>query len=141
MAIVQELCNSYKVELLQGIHSSSHEYYLALFTDSTTLDKNTTSYTGLTGEVANGNGYTTGGKKLESGVITLMNDVAILDFDDLTWGSSSFTSRGALVYNNSLAGKNAVGVLDFGQNYTSVNGDFKVVLPNPTDTEAILRVS
>lgn len=141
MAIEQGVCISYKSEIVQGIHNTTtHEYYIALFTDSATIGKNTTTYTGLTGEVANGNGYTTGGQKLENGTVTVDGDTIIVDFNDVIWSSSSFTARGALIYNYTLAGKNAVGVLDFSQNYTSNNGDFKIIFPAPTASTALLRI-
>jgi hypothetical protein len=44
MAITTAICNSYKQELLEGVHASGDTYKIALFTDSATLDKATTAY-------------------------------------------------------------------------------------------------
>jgi len=139
--IISAICNSYKLEIIQGVHKTTDEYYIALFTDVATIDKDTTSYTGLLEEVANGNGYTTGGKLLEGLTLVLDNDVAIIDFEtDPLWTSSTITARGCLIYNNSLVGKNAVGVIDFGGDYSSTNGEFKITFPLPTSSLAILRI-
>ena len=140
--IVSGICNSYKTEILQGIHLVTHDYYIALFTDSAVLSKDTTTYIGALNEVSNGNGYTTGGKLLENISIVLDNDTAILDFEtDPLWTASTITARGALIYNSSLVGKNAIGVLNFGIDYSSNNGDFKIQFPLPTDSTALLRIT
>ena len=48
MAITQEMCNSFKTELLTGEHnftaSSGHTFKIALFTSSATLNKSTTAF-------------------------------------------------------------------------------------------------
>ena len=58
------VCNSFKTEVLQGIHnfssSGGNAFKLALYTNSATLTKSSTVYT-VSGEVAGGSGYTTAG--------------------------------------------------------------------------------
>ena len=138
--IASVICNSYKIEILQGIHQVTDDYYVALFTDSAVLSKDITSYIDVTNEVV-GNGYTVGGKLLENISILLDNDTAILDFEtDPIWTASTITARGCLIYNHTTIGKNAVGVIDFGANYISNNGEFKITLPLPTDSTALLRI-
>jgi hypothetical protein len=48
MAITSEICNSFKVEILTGVHnftaSTGDTFNLALYTSSATLDKDTTAY-------------------------------------------------------------------------------------------------
>jgi len=140
MAISQCICNSYKLEILQGIHLASHTYKIALFTSDATLDKDTASYTSLTDEVV-GAGYTVGGQELLGFTTTLINDTAIMDFTtDPSWPSATIRARGALIYNDSLPGKNAVAVLDFGIDYISTNGTFTITLPAPGETTAIVRI-
>ena len=64
------VCNSFKTEVLQGIHnfssSGGNAFKLALYTNSASLTKSTTVYvTG--GEVSSvGTGYTTAGNSLTS---------------------------------------------------------------------------
>lgn len=139
--IVQGVCNSYKKEILEGVHLLSHTYKIALFTSDATLNKNTTTYTGLTNEVASGNGYTTGGNVLANKETLIINDTAILNFSpNPVWLASSFTARGALIYNDSLEGKNAVGVLDFGQDYTCENKNYEIEFPMSGESTSLIRV-
>jgi hypothetical protein len=48
MAITSAICNSFKVEILTGVHnftaSTGDTFNLALYTSSATLDKDTTAY-------------------------------------------------------------------------------------------------
>jgi hypothetical protein len=142
MAITQAICNSYKQEILEGVHLASHEYRIALFTSSATLSKATTTYTGQGNEVGSGNGYTTGGAELTGPTVTLDGDTAVLTWSTpVEWSSATFTARGALIYNNTLAGKNAVQVLDFTQDYTATNGTFAVSMPTANATTGLLRIT
>ena len=101
MAITQTICTSFKVALLGGemdfSSDTSQTFKIALYTSSATLGASTTAYS-TTGE-ASGTGYTAGGSTLPiaSGV-TSSGTVAYVDFTDVTWGSSSITARGALIY-------------------------------------------
>jgi len=67
---------------------------------------------------------------------------AWIDFTtDPTWANSTITARGALIYNDTLAGKNAVAVLDFGADITSTNGTFLVTFPTADATNALIRIA
>ena len=105
MAITQAMCNSFKQELLVGTHnftaSSGDSFKLSLHTSSATLNKSTTAYqsSGLN-EVANGNGYTSGGVALTEVTPTLDGDTAITDFADASFTTATITARGALIYND-----------------------------------------
>jgi hypothetical protein len=48
MAITSAICNSFKVEILTGVHnftaSTGDTFNLALYTSTATLDKDTTAY-------------------------------------------------------------------------------------------------
>jgi len=44
MAITSAICNSYKQEILEGVHASGDTYKIALFTDVATLGASTTTY-------------------------------------------------------------------------------------------------
>ena len=139
--IVQGVCNSYKKEILEGIHLFSHTYKIALFTSEAELNANTTSFIGLKNEVENGNGYTTGGIILMPKDPSLVNDLALLNLSqNPVWLNASFTARGAIIYNDSLEEKNTVGVLDFGQDYTCENENFEIELPVADETVYILEI-
>lgn len=141
MAITQAICNSFKTQCINGEHLASHVYKMALYTSAAALDKNTTSYTGLASEVANGNGYTTGGKTLAGRTVTLVGDTAVLDFTDPVWLASSIGAAAAVIYNDSHASKATVTVLSFGGTITSTNDSFTVELPAPTATEGVVRLA
>lgn len=144
MAITQAMCTSFKKALLDGEMDFSSDttqtFKIALFTSSATLGASTTQYTGLTNEVANGNGYTTGGETLTVVAPTTSGTTAYLDFSDVTWTSSTITARGALIYKS--GGTNpAVAVLDFGADKTSTSGDFQIQFPAAGASTAIIRIA
>jgi hypothetical protein len=140
MSITAAVCNSFKSEVLDGTHAAADVYKIALFVSAATLGAATTAYA-ATNEVANGNGYTTGGITLVGRVNSLVNGVACLDFTtDPAWANASFTARGALIYNSSKSNK-AVAVLDFGADITATNATFTVTLPAADDTHATVRLA
>lgn len=140
MAITQTVCTSFKKELLEGLHDFVNDSFkIALYTDASTLNADTTVYI-TDNQVASGNGYTTGGESLTAVVPSSADGVGFASFTDATWTSSSFTARGALIYNSS-AGNKAVMVLDFGANKTSNNSTFTVGMPASTSTAALIRIT
>jgi hypothetical protein len=126
MPITTAICNSYKQEILEGVHSNADTYKLALFTSAATLGATTTAYS-TTNEVS-GTGYTAGGATLTGLSTGLASGTAYLTFSDPSWASSTITARGCLIYNASKGNK-AVAVFDFGADVTSTNGTFTVDLP------------
>lgn len=123
--ITQGLVNSFKLEILQGVHRPEHAYRIALYLPTAELGPDTTKY--LTqGEVVAA-GYMNGGQLLTGYRSALDGSFAFLTFDNPTWRNSSILARAALIYNTS-AGNRAVGVIDLGQDYKSTNGPFTVTL-------------
>lgn len=139
--ITQGVCVSYLAEILQGTHEAGDDYKIALFTNAANLDENTTTYTGQTNEVANGNGYTTGGVSLSGFAVATGSGKAWLTWSDPSWASASFTARGALIYNNTLAGKNSVMVIAFSGDITVSGGTFVVDIPAAAAGTALLRIN
>ena len=150
MAITQALCTSFKAELLLARHNfgitevrastSADVFKCALYLSSATLDAATSAYS-ATDEVANGNGYTTGGATITiSQVPTTTGTTAWLDFADLAWTSSTFVAGGAVVY-NSTQGNKSVGVLSFGADKTVTNGTFTLQWPVADSSNAIIRIA
>ena len=138
--ITAAICNSYKKEVLDGVHLAADVYKIALFTSAATLSKSTTAYA-ATNEVANGNGYTTGGATLAGFTTALDTDTAVLDWTtDPTWPAATITARGALIYNSTRSNK-AVAVLDFGADIVSTNGTFTVTFPSPTAAAGLVRIA
>jgi hypothetical protein len=106
---------------------------IALYTNSATLNEDTTAYT-TTGEVV-ASGYTAGGNTLTP-TVSIANGVSFVTFANTSW-SGAFTARGALIYKN---GGGAVCVLDFGSDKTSTT-TFQVQFPAATSDSAIIRLS
>jgi hypothetical protein len=148
MTIAQSATTSFKVELLQAIHSfgptSPDTFKVALYTAAASVGPTTTVYT-TTGEVV-GTGYTAGGNTLAistsptSGNNTASVPTAFVSFSNTSWTSASFTARGALIY-NSTEGNKSVAVLDFGADKTVSNDTFQIIFPTPDATSAIVRIS
>ena len=131
MAITQAMCTSFKEDLFQKEQDlDSDTIKIALYTSSASLGAATTAYT-TSGEVASGSGYTTGGETLTNPVIGTSGTTAYVDFDNPEWTSASFTTAGALIYNDTTAGDNAIAVLNFGGDFTVTSGTFRIVFPSP----------
>jgi hypothetical protein len=136
--MTQATCNSFKAEVLQGIHQTSDVYKIALYTAASTLDASATVYD-ATNEVV-GTGYSAGGIALSGFTVGASGSTAWIDFADPAWPASTITARGALIY-NSTRGNKAVQVLDFGGNYVSTAGTFTILMPTPDATNALIRLS
>jgi hypothetical protein len=133
MASTAAICNSYKQEILQGIHQSADVYKVALYNPGT-LDKTTTAYT-ATGEVS-GTGYSAGGATMSGFTVSISGDTAYIDWTtDPSWSSSTITASTALIYNSSRSNK-AVAVLTF-TSTSSTNGTWTLVLPAAGATATI----
>jgi hypothetical protein len=151
MSIAQTVTTSFKVQLLQAVHNfgptSPNTFKVALYTAAANIGADTTAYTS-TGEVSSsGTGYTTTGKVLTINVYpTSANNTsgiatAYISFSNISWTSATFTCRGALIYNDTVAGKPSVAVLDFGSDKTVNNDTFQIVFPTPDANSAIVRIS
>jgi len=128
MAITQAMATSFKAEILDEQHDlAADTLKIALYTSSASLDAATTAYT-TSNEVANGNGYTTGGETLANKTVSTSGTTAFFDADDPTWTSASFTARGALIYNDTNGDK-AIAILNFGGDFTVSSGTFRIVFP------------
>jgi hypothetical protein len=138
MAITQAMCTSFKEDLFQKEQDlDTDTIKIALYTSSATLDASTTAYT-ATGEVS-GTGYSAGGVTLTGATIGTSGTTAYVDFDDPEWTSASFTTAGALIYNDTTAGDNSIAVLSFGGDFTVTAGTFRIVFP-AAGAAAIIRI-
>ena len=142
MAISQAVCNSFKQQILEGIHdleTGGNVFKLSLYTSAANLSASTTVYTS-TSEVSATGQYVAGGGTLTGQQTSLDSSVAIVDFADLSFTGVTLTARGALIYNTSESNK-AVCVLDFGGDKTATAGTFTIIFPAFTSANAILRIS
>jgi hypothetical protein len=133
--------NTFKTGLMNGTFNfTSGSFYLALYTNSATLDATTTAYT-ATGEASGGN-YVAGGNLLTIAQAPTIDSqtgaaTAYISFSNTSW-TGAITARGALIYKAGAGG--AVCVLDFGADKTST-ATFTVQFPAVTNTSAIIRIS
>jgi hypothetical protein len=137
MAILQGPCDSFRFELLTGVHDFlTDAFKLALYTPSAELSALTTAYS-ATNEVS-GAGYTAGGIALTASVAS-SGGTAYVDFADVVFAGATLTARGALIYNSSKADR-AVYVLDFGLDRAATAQDFTITFPAATSATALIRL-
>jgi hypothetical protein len=131
-------CNTLRSGLVNGtINFASDTFYLALYTNSATLDATTTAYS-TTGEATGGN-YVAGGQVVTATVAsetTSTGSTTYINFSSPAW-TGAITARGALIYTPGDNG--AVCVLDFGSDKTSAT-TFTVQMPVNTSTSALIRL-
>ena len=145
MAITQAMSTLFKKDVMLGDqHLDSDTLHIALYTSSATLSAATDGYI-TANEVANGNGYTTGGIALASKTVQENSTSGVFDAADPEFTSATFTARGALIYNKTLGdassnARGAIAILDFGGDFTVSGGTFKVVFPANTKDNAIVRI-
>ena len=145
MSISQAMSTLFKKDVLLGDHHlDSDSIYIALYTSSATLSAATDGYI-TSNEVANGNGYTTGGNALASKAVTENSTSGVFDAADPEWTTATFTARGALIYNKSLGdttsnARGAIAILDFGGDFSVSGGTFRIVFPAATKDTAIVRI-
>jgi hypothetical protein len=141
------MCTSFKQQLLEAVHdfraTGGDIFKLALYTSAATLNAATTAYTS-SDEVPNSGSYSAGGGSLTNIDPSSGGTTAFTDFADLTFTSATITARGALIYNTSPTHtytNPSVVVLDFGSDKTSTTGDFTIVFPAATASDAIIRIA
>jgi hypothetical protein len=153
MAITTAMCNSFKQELLGGVHdldTDTIKIALIKVSHSGTYGAGTTNYSDLTGatDEAVGTNYTAGGQGLDvpndegSSIISLDtgNNTAFLNFRDEVFANLTISAVGAIIYNSSKSNK-AIALFDFGGTVTSTSGDFTIVFPAAAHNTAVVRIT
>jgi len=144
MAITQNISRNFLQEILVKTHdftvTTGDVIKLALYINTATLDRTYATYDAVSDEVANGNGYTTGGITLTSATPVLSGNTALCDFADASWTSATFETGGGLIYNSSQGNK-SIGVLNFGGNQSVTGGTFTVEFPTADTSNAIIRIT
>jgi hypothetical protein len=148
MSVQQTTTTSFRVELLQAVHNfgptTPNTFKIALYTAAANIGPTTTVYT--TANEITGTGYTAGGNTLVISTYPMASSnasqvpTAFISFANTSWTSSSFTCRGALIY-NATQGNKSVAVLDFGSDKTVNNTTFQIVFPASDANSAIVRIS
>jgi hypothetical protein len=131
-------CNTLRSGLADGtINFATDTFYLALYTNTATLDQTTTAYTTV-GEATGGN-YVAGGQIVTATIASqtaATGSTTYINFSSPAW-TGAITARGALIYTPGDNG--AVCVLDFGSDKTSTTS-FTVQMPANTSTSALIRL-
>ena len=139
MSIIQTQTTSFKAQLYQGIHDLTTDVIkIALYTANANLNEDTTVYSS-TDEVAATGTYSLGGAQLTPITVSSSGYTAYVGFPNISW-TGAITARCALIYNDTVAGKPSIAVLDFGSDKTSV-GTFTITMPANTATAALIRSS
>lgn len=151
------MCTSFKVELPKALHdftnTTGHEFKCALLKGASSLagtwDASATNYGSGSGspspsnlgtdELANGNGYTTGGATLTNVTPTSTGTTAFWQFSSPSWPGATFTTSGALIY-NSTSGNRTVCVESFGGDQTIVGGTFTWTMPVNDAAHALISL-
>ncbi len=148
MANTQAVCNSFKQEIMQGIHAlgttviraatTKDVLKAALFFATATINKSTTAYS-TTGEVT-GTNYSAGG-------VTVANATEpALDGDtahwtpsaNFTWSNVTLTAFDCVLLYNSTQSNKSIACFTFGSQ--SVNaGNFTLTMPTNDGTTGLLR--
>lgn len=130
--------NIAKLKLLNGVHDlDTHVYKMALCTSTQALDatfagtSTDARYADLTAQVANGNGYTTGGKTLTMSVSRATGTITV-DCNDQSWTAATFSAKYAVIYNDTATNKDILGVVDLettvGTGLSPSNGTLDVTI-------------
>lgn len=147
MAITTAMCNSFKQELLGGIHDlDTDTIKLALIKASPTgtYGASTTNYSDVTGnsDEASGTGYSAGGQTLDGASISLQSGTAIVDFTDEVFSDVTVSTDGCIIYNTSSTPANkAIAVIDFGGTVSATAGDLTIEFPAAGASTAIIRIA
>ena len=148
------LCNSFKQELLEGVHNfttSGNTFKFAMYTNSqagselggtsSTMDATVTAYSGSASNEVSSSGYTAGGGTLVNIAPSLKStSTATTQFNAFTFSGVTLTARGALIYNSTNSNK-AVCVLDFGADKSASSGAFTINFPTNDASNALIRIA
>ena len=149
------LCNSFKQELLEGVHNfttSGNTFKFAMYTNSqagndnlggtsSTMDATVTAYSGSASNEVSSSGYSAGGGTLVNVAPSLKStSTATTQFNAFTFSGVTLTARGALIYNSSDSNK-AVCVLDFGADKSASSGTFQINFPTNDASNALIRIA
>ena len=118
--------SSFKEFMADGTMDLDNDTFkIALVTSSYTPSADHTEWADVSSNEASGSGYTAGGAALNS-TWTRSGATVTFDADDVTWSSATVTGRYAVIYNDTATNDELVCLLDFGEDKSSSNADFKI---------------
>lgn len=153
--LTSALCNSYKQEILQGVHEAADVYKFVLINSAGTgtygasttnagtpgTGSPTTANVG-TDQVPTSGTYTAGGTTLTGFSATLQGSTAVLDFTaPAAFTSATISADGMLIYNSTQSNR-AVAVYAFaGGPIVSTAGTFTITMPAVGAGTSMIRVA
>ena len=149
-ANAQAICNSFKAEVLKGIHALGTSVIRAATTKDTlkgalflvnqSLGKGTTAYSS-SGEVSSDN-YTAGGAEVTNATApTLDSDTAVwTPSASLAWTNVTLASFDTLLLYNSTQGNKAIAVYTFGAQ-TITAGNLTLTMPANAAATALIQLA
>jgi len=143
MAITTGVNNQFKSQVLLAEHNlQSNTLKCILVSSSQNVSAGgPNTYASVTSQLANGNGYTTGGATLATVSVSTVDSSGVVDFADVSWSSATFSANGCIIYNDSHSSKSIIAVYDFGGEKSATNGEFKLVVPAATSASAVIRLN
>jgi hypothetical protein len=151
MANTAGICNSFKTELLGGVHAfgtsvvrgatTKDTFKAALFLASATINASTTAYS-TTGEVS-GTNYTAGGVTVTNAnaPANASNTTYWTPSDTFSWPNVTLsTAFDCCLLYNSTQGNKAVAVFTF-SSQTVTAGNFTLTMPTNDQTTGLLRLA
>lgn len=144
MAVTVYNYNQFLKQLGDGtLDMDSHTFKIALMGSSFTYNAANTVWANVSPtEIANGNGYTTGGQALTSVTYNQSAGVVSFDFDNPEWVAAGGDIAGvtdAVIYNDTVAGDPLMFAIDLGGTFTAVAGARLVLQLPPTGFFTIQR--
>ena len=104
--------------LFEGINAGTDSWVIKL---ATAVDQAAGTIT----EVANGNGYTTGGETLASMAVT-QGATTKWDATDTAWTSATFSAYHAVIWDDTVATDDLIASIDFGGEQEVASGTFTI---------------
>ena len=143
MAMTTGVNNQFKSEVMLAEHNlQSNTLKVILVSSSQNVSAGgPNTYASVTSQLANGNGYTTGGETLATVSVSTVDSSGVVDFADVSWSSATFSANGCVIYNDSHSSKSVIAVYDFGGEKSATNGEFKLVVPAATSASAVIRLN
>ena len=151
MANTSGLCNSFKLELMEGYHvlgavnparsaNTGDTIMGALYYATGTLSASTTSYT-TSNEVV-GTGFTAGGTAVTNatGPVLYSNTATWNPSANLSWSTLTATAFDTVLLYNSTQSNRAILVSNFGSQ-TIVAGNFILTIPTPGAGTSLINIT
>jgi hypothetical protein len=154
MALTTCMVNTAKAKFLAGVFLAADTYKMALVkvghagTYDTLVTAAGTPGTGApttsnlgTDEVAASGSYSAGGFTMAGYTAGATTTTSWIDWTtDPSFTTATISSVGAMLYDDTVAGKPVIGLFDFGGTITSTAGTFTITLPAAASATALIRI-